>query len=70
MSVCQFVRAFAARVSDDAMLRRLMHVWLTTGAVPVAHMVAEPDDMDVPALILQPVRRTPQFAAGQRVHPC
>jgi hypothetical protein len=70
MSVRQFVRAFAARVSDDATLRRLMQVWLTTGAVPVAHMVAEPDDMDVPALILQPVRRTPQRATGRRVHAC
>ena len=70
MSVRQFVRAFAARVSDDATLRRLMQVWLTTGAVPVVHMVAELDDMDVPALILQPMRRTPQLATGRRGHPC
>ena len=29
---------------DDALRRRLNDVWLTTGTVPVAHIVADPED--------------------------
>ena len=56
MSLYRFAVAFGTRLSEAAQLRRLSRAWLTTGAVPVAHIVAEPGDIDVPALRLQPQR--------------
>lgn len=28
---------------DDAALRRALRIWLETGSIPVAHIVAEPE---------------------------
>ena len=36
----------ARRLRDVVMPRRVMDVWLATGAVPVAHMVADLDEID------------------------
>ena len=36
----------ARRLRDVVMPRRVMEVWLATGAVPVAHMVADLDEID------------------------
>ena len=71
MSLRQIVVAFGTRASEAAIRRRLTHVWLTTGAVPVAHMVAESDDVDVPALRLQPALRVWQpRSVGRRLRQC
>ena len=71
MSLRQFVSAVGTRAREAAMRRRLTQVWLTTGAVPVVHIVAELDAMDVPALCMQPALRVWQPAtADRRRHRC
>ena len=45
---------FAARRVREAMMpRRVMKVWLATGAVPVAHMVADLDEIDDHAIVMR-----------------
>lgn len=51
--------------SDAALLRHLTSMWLTTGIVPVAHMVAEPDDADL-VLCEEDIASAAESFTGQR----
>jgi len=69
MSLRQTVLAFASRIGEASMLRRLTQAWLATGAVPVVHIVADLDDADLPALlVLQPVPVRRGATVSRRVH--
>lgn len=61
----QHLLSDSTRVSEAAILRRLTKIWLTTGAVPVAHMVAEPDEAEIPPLA-KPSGRWRRAARGSR----
>ena len=43
----QLSSQLSAVVSDAFLIRRLTRVWLTTGIVPVAHMVADVEDPEI-----------------------
>jgi hypothetical protein len=70
MSLRQFLFAVGKRAGEAATRRRLARIWLTTGAVPVAHIVADADDWDASTRLPRPAPRVKRRAVSRRVHPC
>lgn len=71
MSLRQFFFAVGTLASETVMRRRVAQIWLTTGAVPVAHIVADLDDSDASAHRLRPAPRvTRRATVSRRAHPC
>ena len=71
MSLRQFLFAVGSIASEVAMRQRLAQIWLATGAVPVAHIVAEPDDSDASGLLERLAPRVKRRAiASRRVRQC
>lgn len=58
--------AASRAASEGRVLRRLTKIWLATGTVPVAHMVADSDD----AAATVSLALRPAVDAGHRVLPC
>jgi hypothetical protein len=54
MSTRQARRAVNRQRNEAAMLRRAVNRWLTTGTVPVAHIVADLDELEDAPVVLAP----------------